>query len=872
MPFLEEVGGLDVEMAAFLARLAGRNEDVLNQVIAHSALAGDAAADIAGAVLFGLQQMDAEAAGAVETLPWAEDGVADGLGDRSGTIVELANSYLDGPESFRSEVAGLFQQYGRNLMGAVPWVQDGVGGSEEDAAAALAAIAGRVPAILESPWIRDGMDRRETEAARILAEVTQFFPSVIELLRARDWAGDQSRWPTVDFARAVRDDPAILELPWIVDGATRSETESVFIMARGVQHYPAMLEWPWILDGANSSEAWVAADFGYAVQDYPALLDWPWIADGITFSEAEAAWYLSQAVQDYPAVFDLPWIQDGVDLSEAQAAADLGYAVRDYPAILELPWLADGITPSETETARYLAQGIQNYPAVLELPWIQDGVDLSEVQAAADLGYAVREYPAILELSWLADGITPFEAEAASYLAQAVRNYPPVLELPWIQDGVDLSEARAAAELGYAVREHPAILELPWLTDGITPSEAEAAWPLAQAVQDYPAVLELPWVQDGVSLTEAWAAAEWSYAVREYPAILELPWLADGVTRSEAESTRTLANVAEEVPSILGMPFLQEWDTLDVAALRALRRLSWSESRENLDIVLSHPSLSGGITDDWTNIIASIGILRSRPDLIEVLLDPERTHVEERVVTLPNTGEVRLSVIRPGKTASEVVGSRAMELLEQAIRSQEEFMGVAFPLDHAVILDTDPRPLYGPSYGGTNVDGIIVTQHVDNHGLIAHELAHTYWRGEASWLNEGGASFLDVISRRDYDGTPLPDSEAPCTLFDSLYDMEHSDVSFEELYFESGCPYSLGRGIFRELYERLGDEAARRGFGRLYLALRDDSYDDVCAGDDRNGCYVQEAFLEGATPEQAAIVDGIIARRYYGPNRTPAPG
>ena len=94
-----------------------------------------------------------------------------------------------------------------------------------------------------------------------------------------------------------------------------------------------------------------------------------------------------------------------------------------------------------------------------------------------------------------------------------------------------------------------------------------------------------------------------------------------------------------------------------------------------------------------------------------------------------------------------------------------------------------------------------------------------------------------------------------------------------EAIFGSGCPYFLGRGIFRELYERLGDEPARRGYGNLYLALRDDSYDHICTGDDRSGCYMREAFLEDATPEQAAIVEETIARLYYGPNRTPpAPG
>ncbi len=346
-----------------------------------------------------------------------------------------------------------------------------------------------------------------------------------------------------------------------------------------------------------------------------------------------------------------------------------------------------------------------------------------------------------------------------------------------------------------------------------------------------------------------------------------LPWVQDGVGGAQQEPLRLLATVALSAPSVLNMPFLQQWDTLDIAALQALAALSRPEARLHLEQVLAHPSLAGGITDAHTHLIASIGMIGSRPDLIEVMLDPQRTHIEERALTLPIRGVVRLSVIWPGKTASEVADSRSMELLEQALRSHEGFMGVAFPLDYAILVDADARRFPG-AHG---IAGIIASPWIEDRGLIFHEMAHTYWRDETPWLNEGGASWLDVVAHRDYDGTPLPDAELPCEPFDNLYDLEHSDAGFDVI-FGSGCPYFLGRGIFRELYEGLGDEAARRGYGRLYLALRDDSYDDVCAGDDRNGCYVQEAFLEGATPEQAAIVDDIIARRYYGPNRTPAPG
>ena len=54
-----------------------------------------------------------------------------------------------------------------------------------------------------------------------------------------------------------------------------------------------------------------------------------------------------------------------------------------------------------------------------------------------------------------------------------------------------------------------------------------------------------------------------------------------------------------------------------------------------------------------------------------------------------------------------------------------------------------------------------------------------------------------------------------------------------------GLAYSLGRGLFLDLYGTLVDEAFRRGFGRLYVAMRDGERDDECSGLERGLCYVE---------------------------------
>ena len=102
-------------------------------------------------------------------------------------------------------------------------------------------------------------------------------------------------------------------------------------------------------------------------------------------------------------------------------------------------------------------------------------------------------------------------------------------------------------------------------------------------------------------------------------------------------------------------------------------------------------------------------------------------------------------------------------------------------------------------------------------------------------------------------------------LAESLTELERLEFELDpDAIYASGCAYSLGRGIFRELYNRLGDADFRRGFRNLYLALRDESYESVCVDEYSAGCYLREAFADGATPEQIAVIDDIVSRRYYG--------
>ena len=320
--------------------------------------------------------------------------------------------------------------------------------------------------------------------------------------------------------------------------------------------------------------------------------------------------------------------------------------------------------------------------------------------------------------------------------------------------------------------------------------------------------------------------------------LLDKPWVIDGITPFELEIIAELDSIAESDAIIDGepaflrikdMPFMETIEYGDLSILKGLAR-----SREvYLQRIVSHPSLRDGITDEWASlfpVVRSIvfsGFSESyRLDLLDILFDPEQMLLEERTITLPLAGDVELAVIQTDVGASDAAGARTMEMLEQVVRSQEEFMGLAFPQNHVTLVVDNLNRFEG--IRGTNA--IILADYPESRGIIAHGTAYTYWGWH--WFDEL-ASFLSEISLRAYDGTPIPDSE-------------------------------LGRGIFGELYNRLGDEAFRRGFSRLYSALYiNNSYDVECPDDDWSACYLRSAFLEGATPEQAAIVEEV-ARRYYG--------
>ena len=85
-----------------------------------------------------------------------------------------------------------------------------------------------------------------------------------------------------------------------------------------------------------------------------------------------------------------------------------------------------------------------------------------------------------------------------------------------------------------------------------------------------------------------------------------------------------------------------------------------------------------------------------------------------------------------------------------------------------------------------------------------------------------------------------------------------------EVIYRSGCDYALGRDLFLDLYDVLGDTAFRSGFGQLYLDLKDGVYDRECNGLDRGVCYVRKAFTVDASANDTFVANATIELWYSG--------
>ena len=366
---------------------------------------------------------------------------------------------------------------------------------------------------------------------------------------------------------------------------------------------------------------------------------------------------------------------------------------------------------------------------------------------------------------------------------------------------------------------------------GIAPATPEPPAPRDEPAAGKPESLDVDEKTGLITLTDL-RAAKWLQQTHPDAArkLAKLPWIADGADPGEEKILELLiliisrgiqTNVLdptgkslrpEDALLMMDMPFLQSIEPGDLPAVRTMSRIVQDDSAQ-FSAILRHPTFTGGITDEWTPIIATLsGAHKYNPSLIQTLLDHERVSLESRTVDLPHTGPVELHIVRIGDAGNP----GTMDILENAVIDTEFFMALPLPVQMVSVLFADSvTPSYTGNNFGTSI--AILTEHENNEHLpetFAHEVAHYYWSGSQDWIDEGMADLIESYHRWQRTGIPMTASRYPCQHFDNIQQLEMAKPSTSQKEFT--CNYSLGERLFLALWTELGDVPFREGAQRLY--------------------------------------------------------
>ena len=699
-----------------------------------------------------------------------------------------------------------------------------------------------------------------------------------------------------------------LSQPALLSGVTDDQAMNIvflFLETRDREAATAIRGLPWVQDGMQHQEEWTLQELSLLYLRSPDVF-WAYIqlhgdvgGDlGIHASIVESLARIAAMDEEIALrVVAMPFLetQDSEDyetlLHLRQMSAD------KLQTVLSHPELQEGITDDNLIRVWLLRLGPEAEAAIEAIPWIRDGIAPPFENQNVTLthrNFETIERRVVLQLitigradshalvllarkPWMQSRLNTQEVDVIHKLADIAQRFRSamgkVLEGSFLEsiDGTDarilgiiIELMRSDMDSARKLMSHPA------LANGIADDDrGQVALLALEEVnpRGARAIRALPWVEDGVELSEQTSILLLLRMAWESPLAFEelisarRSWIEDGFTEEEmfvvgwltALSSRA-TGVGHEADTIrvIRMPFLDEVDQLDIRAIEGLVQVV-AVGQYSLSHLLSHPSLAGGITSDLAKVIAvMVAVSTNQREILDALLDPNRVAIEEREINLPLAGEVLLTVTRIEHGFSE-----AMDWLEHAVRSQEEFMGEAFPTSYIGLLVADAS-----RYGGSSASiGIVTVDPGTSQEILFHEMAHSYWYGSSTWVREGAAELLKEVSLGDV----RPPRANECSLTDSLAELDRLrlELGSDEIYW-SGCSYTLGRSLFAELYRDLGSDAFRKGFRSLNLKVREGEHEDECQGLERAVCLLEAAFVDEGDSHTAPIAEAIIERRYHG--------
>ena len=835
-------------------------------------------------------------------------------------------SWIRGPNGLEQRLnIELLPWEAENAIAALPWVSDGFQDYwEEETARSLRKLQEASPPIfgelMQKPWIQsDSVQTRGAFLPMLYRQVLALtyrddalalrvmrMPFMVDLGNRAETAWTVLNELYVSDSAGVK---RLLAHPDLQDGITHDNVvllPLLYLETRDPVSAAAIWGLPWI-----HQYPWEVKDLQQlALVSQPVF--WAWMehrAHEPRFgSVVEHISYMARVDEALAVqIVRMPFLSTR-DGSDGRVIFLLSELARNHPedfrGLFSHPKVQGGITDDDVATLYLLILAASNpmaAAAIEALPWVQDGLGRSidgrfnsatshpsefEESVVERLTYIAERSPDslsdLVSKSWLQDGLNFWEYEAVGslsgligYSSQEIATARQILAMPFLEtlereDYEILETVRTLFDDSEGVRY---IVSHPKLAGGIrdrqraTVALVRLEWEKPEAAQ---VIWSLPWIADGISASETNAAlALYELAqnsTQSFQILAAKPWMQDYLSAEETRAIEEFSRIAERrgarrdeaaAQRIAAMPFLETISIRDVVALDSLAILNNASGGSRLQEVLSHPTLRHGIRDDQTALVAVLGSVASyTPELLQSVLAPGQAIVAQRTLEISDSESMYVVVGTTSREASENI-----DWLEHSVRTYLEYMGVP-PRTKYLTLWVHNKGGGGYGVGHMHVGSFRAP------ATVAHETAHAYWPFFPRWLAEGGAILLERIAENKRIGSPISAvADGKCSQAKTLseHDRLFEERRGSEQYGELGiCPYSLGSGLFVDLYHTLGDGWFRQGFRRLYLKLRHDVHIRTCSGVEKGLCYLRAAFVTDADPQAAAAAEPVINRWYYG--------
>lgn len=478
---------------------------------------------------------------------------------------------------------------------SLPWVADGIDGTESETLQDLLYIAvdsrSVVTSIVAIPWMQDHLTKLEAEAIAWLKNFSaEGTASSVAVLVALDWLQDDIEELEVKAIQELSyidyDDEElaalVVALSWVQDGVGELEAQAIGWVGNfsdgGVA--ASVVALGWMEDGIEELEVKTIQELSYIDYDdsgvASSVVGLDWIQDGIEVLEFEAINWVNNFgdMEVAASVVTLGWMEDGIEELEVKTIQELSY-INYYDSmaaatVIGFPWVQDGVSEVEfkaIDRINHFGAG-KVMASVVGLGWVRDGVNELEVKAVEDLSdinyYDSTVGASVVALDWVQDGI--LEVEANTLPALDYMNYidstlaASVVALPWVQDSIEAIELEVIDLLnneawGQVVHS---VVQLPWIQDGVNELERDAIrswyWITTNDATLTSFVVALPWVQDGLDELEEDAIDNLYWVTDDdvtlAQTVVTLPWVLDGITALENGVLNELTRFYPDSPEV----------------------------------------------------------------------------------------------------------------------------------------------------------------------------------------------------------------------------------------------------------------------------------------------------------------------------------